>query len=269
MTIGAEPDLRRERRRWILSLAASGEPARRGRVRRPRAPRWLVAALTLVAVTGVPRAAAADEGQAVPDAATPAPPLDATSGSPQRPPTPAGTLPAPLGVGFEVWLGIGGGDLARSLEGRSDGDSACLAMGAMLSLRYRSLRLGGLIDGAALLGTTSGHLGVAFGPVWEDAPVRFELLGEVGAHSIGNVGADLFAKSSGNNSGWLPYVGARASLAGRYGAWFAYRQDLRQAEVEPTLCMAHLFAPGCDSRTSRYQIGGWEIAGGILVSFGH
>lgn len=154
--------------------------------------------------------------------------------------------------------GLGG------LKGSALLDGTSTHVGATAIYRGGLLELGAIGEigrpgesgSTTLLGALAG---VGFG--W--APLRLELLGELGAHRYGDLLRDAAVLTRSKKEVWLVAVGLRPGLSARFGPdgillvgiWAFARWDVTSENVQVTLA----------SGNSTYKLGGSQFGGSLRL----
>lgn len=179
-----------------------------------------------------------------------------------------GDEPRPFGHGIEGGVEVTAIDSARKESATNPPPlEVGFGIGARWTMRWRLLRAG--VDGDIafhVFAPSIAHGGVVLGLDWRARPgLQLELLADVGLSYHFNVGYELLVKTvTGESDALLPYAGARAGVAWRFGperhgvlgVSLGFREDLMRRTIHPVVSNC-LF--GCATTRETWHIGGESI----------
>lgn len=167
------------------------------------------------------------------------------------------------------------GQSSSACAAGSDCGAPILAYGVSALFRLKSLELGfALQDGGEVWGTHHLHVGGVGGLALDPLPwMRVEILAELGAHSMDDIGSGLFVSATTPLDAVFPYAGLRLGWTARFGkgpvrplvgVWTTLQADLgaRETVVQERTC----FLFGCSTAPAEYELGG--LTAGVAIRAG-
>lgn len=178
-----------------------------------------------------------------------------------------------VSVSLEPTSGMGSTTSVCDPSEGVDCAAAVVTLGAAVLARWSFLELGPQLETSASMFGGEGHTfwsGLA-GVQTDGDTARFELLGELGVHSIEDIGTGFLEATPGGVDASMPFAGLRVGASARWGrgaarfvlgGWLAFRADLehRERHVAQSDCLF-----GCTPVDRTYELGGNTTLLGIRL----